>query len=262
LTRLLSFYAVWLALAGGRALAQDPFEIHVYEYEPLTRGEYSLEAHLNLFAQGSAMRDGTLLPTVHQTHLTLEPTVGLSPNFALGFMFLNAWEPGSSPQFAGWRVLPHLYAPESWNLPVRLGFIAEFSFQKTAYEENTRRVELRPVLDKEFEHWQIVFNPVMERATRGPGTRHGWNFEPAILLRWKRAAFSPSLEYYGEIESITAFPRAQPEVHQLFVGGDWKATDVFTVNLGVGFDLAGDGPGIVLKSRFEWDWRARSSARP
>ena len=102
--------------------AQDPFEIHIYEYEPMKKGEYSLEAHLNLVTQGSAMRDGTLLPTEHQTHLTLEPTGGLSSNFALGFMFLNAWDPGYSPQFAGWRVLPHFYAPESWNLPARTGF--------------------------------------------------------------------------------------------------------------------------------------------
>ena len=31
-------------------------------------------------------------PPQRQTHLRLEPTFGLSENFALGFMFLNAWE--------------------------------------------------------------------------------------------------------------------------------------------------------------------------
>lgn len=229
----------------------------MYEYEPLTFGEYSLEAHLNWFAQGTAAREGTLLPTEHQAHLTLEPTVGLSDNFALGFMFLNAWEPGYSPQFAGWRVLPHMYAPESWDLPFRLGFVSEFSFQNTRYEENSRRVELRPILDREFEHWEAVFNPVFERALHGPGTEHGWNFEPAALLRWKRARFSPSLEYYGEIESINVAPRAQPEVHQLFVGGDWTVTAAFLINLGLGFDLGDRGPGVVLKSRLEWDHRLK-----
>src|SRR6201981_248532 len=94
----------------------------------MPRGAYSLEAHLNFDPQGASGREGTLLPTEHQTHLTLEPTAGLSYNFAVGFMFLNAWEPGYTPQFAGWRVLPHVYAPESWGLPVRLGFVAEFSF--------------------------------------------------------------------------------------------------------------------------------------
>ncbi|HYW48505.1 MAG TPA: hypothetical protein VE959_36920 [Bryobacteraceae bacterium] len=237
-----------------KALAQDPFEIHIYEYEPMSRGEYSLEAHLNFETQGSALRDGTLLPTQHQAHLTLEPTVGLSENFAIGFMFLNAWEPGYSPQFAGWRVLPHIYAPESWRLPVRLGFVAEFSFQNDRYEENSRRAELRPVIDREFARWQIVFNPVFERALHGPGTRRGWNLEPAMLVRWKRRSFAPSIEYYGEIESINTGPRAQPEVHQLFAGGDWQVKPAFSVNLGAGFDLGARGPGVVLKSRFEWHW--------
>jgi hypothetical protein len=224
-----------LALLGCAfaAAAQDPFEIHIYEYEPLAIREYSLEAHLNFDA-----RD-------HQTHLTMEPTFGISPEFAVGFMFLNAWQPGNTPDFAGWRVLPHFYAPESWGLPLRVGFVAEFSFQSTRYEENSRRVELRPILDREFDRWQIVFNPVFERALHGPGVRDGWNFEPAVLVRWKRKGFSPSLEYY----------LSQPATHQIFAGGDWEVRRGFTVNLGLGFDLTGRGPGVVLKSRFEWDWK-------
>jgi hypothetical protein len=249
------FLLAAVVLWARTAAAQDPFEIHIYEYEPMSRGQYSFESHQNVNLQGNAQRDGSLLPTEHQTHLTFEPTAGLSDSFALGFMFLNAWQPGYTPQFAGWRVLPHFYAPESWDLPVRLGFVAEFSFQKTRYEENSRRVELRPILDKDFEHWQIVFNPVFERALHGPGTRHGWNFEPALLLRWKREGFSPSLEYYGEIESLNVRPHTQPETHQLFVGGDWEVKpELFSVNLGLGFDLGDNGPGMVLKSRLEWHW--------
>jgi hypothetical protein len=170
-------------------------EIHIYKYEPMTLGQYSPEAHLNLVTQGTGSRDGTLLPSARKTHLTMEPRFGISENFAIGFMFLNAWEPGYSLQFAGWRVLPHIYAPESWGLPVRLGFVAEFSFQNARYEENTRRVELRPIVDREWERWQFVFNPVVERATRGPGTAHGWNFEPRLLLRRKRKSFSPFLAF-------------------------------------------------------------------
>jgi hypothetical protein len=244
-------------LAGlclAAAWAQDPFEIHIYEYEPLTWHEYSLETHLNFDPQGTTAQEGSLLPTHDQMHLTIEPTIGFSENFALGFMFLNAWEPGDSPQFAGWRVLPHFYAPESWRLPFRLGFVAEFSFQNTRYEKNSRRAELRPILDREFTHWQIVFNPAFERALHGPGTAHGWNFEPAMLVRLKRPVFSPSIEYYGEIDSINVAPRAQPEVHQLFWGGDWQMTDMFSVNLGIGFDLGDRGPGVILKTRLEWDW--------
>ena len=209
--------------------------------------------------QGTGVRRETLLPTAHQTHLTLEPTFGIAPELAVGFMFLHAWEPGYTPQFAGWRILPHLYAPEDWRLPVRLGFVAEFSFQKTRYEENSRRIELRPIVDREFARSQFVLDPVIEHAMHGPGTRHGWNFEPALLVRWKRKTFSPSLEYYGEIESINVVPRGQPQVHSSFVGGDWRPRPGFSVNLGTGFDLGGRGPGVVVKSRFEWDWGMKAN---
>ena len=65
-----------LICCASKLVAQDPFEIHIYEYEPLWRGLYSLEAHLNVTTQGTGLRDGTLLPTEHQNHLTLEPTIG------------------------------------------------------------------------------------------------------------------------------------------------------------------------------------------
>ena len=145
-------------------------------------------------------------------------------------------------------MLPHVYAPKSWRLPVRVGFVAEFSFQNDRYEENTQRMELRPIIDKEFARWQIVFNPVFERALHGPGTRHGWNLEPALLLRLKRNLFSPSIEYYGGIESINVHPIAQPEVHQLSLGGDLKVSEEFLVNMGVGFDLVSYFP--AQNSRF------------
>jgi len=158
--------------------------------------------------------------------LTLEPTFGLTPNFAVGFMFLNAWQPGYTPQFAGWRLCRMFTCPNRGTCRYASDSSRSSRFQKTRYEQNSRRIELRPILDREFPRWQIVFNPVLERALRGPGTRHGWNFRARITLRWKREGFSPSAEYYGGIESITVSPRAQPQVHQLFLGGDWDVKPV------------------------------------
>ena len=115
-----------------------------------------------------------------------EPTFGFSQSFAVGFMFLNAWEPSYSPQFAGWRVLPHLYAPESWGLPVRLGFVASSRFRTLVMRKTRDGSNCGLSSTGNFEHWQVVFNPVLERALHGPGIAHGWNFEPALLLRCKR----------------------------------------------------------------------------
>ena len=72
------FRVLSLLLLGGvpEVWAQDPFEIHIYEYEPQSWKQYSLEAHLNFDPQGTALRDGGLLPTQDQTHLTLERAGG------------------------------------------------------------------------------------------------------------------------------------------------------------------------------------------
>lgn len=59
-----------------------------------------------------------------------------------------------------------------------------------------------------------------------------------------------------EREYPTACP---PEVHQVFAGGDWEVRPGFRINLGCGFDVGGNGPGVVLKSRFQWDWDLRRS---
>ena len=53
--------------------------------------------------------------------------------------------------------------------------------------KNDRRMELRPIPDKEFTRWQAVLNPVFERALHGP----------------------------------------KPEVHQFFWGGDLKTSEAF-----------------------------------
>jgi hypothetical protein len=84
--------------------------------------------------------------------------------------------------------------------PFALGSSRSSRFKKMRYEENSCRVELRPILDREF---------------------------------------------------------AQPEVHQLFAGGDWQLSPGFKVNLGVGFDLGSRGPGVVLKSCWERGWAGK-----
>ena len=134
-----------LLAAAVCAQAQDPFEIHVYEYETLKPLQFSLEQHLNYWAIGSKEFDGTAAPSNDQLHMTYELTGGITNQVSLGFMQLNGVIPGRGFEYAGWRVLPHFYAPKSWHLPVDMGFVAEFSFVRPQFLSDTRHVELRPL---------------------------------------------------------------------------------------------------------------------
>jgi hypothetical protein len=111
-------YVRLLLFCATAAFAQDPFEIHVYEYEPLPRGAYTYEAHLNYDIRGTTVADGPVVPTQNQFHFTSEVTGGIGGPFAMGFMFLTARRPDHSLEYAGWRVLPHFYAPRSWGSSV------------------------------------------------------------------------------------------------------------------------------------------------
>lgn len=243
-----------LVALASCAQAQDPFEIHVYEYETLTRMRFTLEQHLNVWAMGSKECDGTVAPTHHQLHMTYELTGGITNQLSLGFMQLNGVIPGTGFQYAGWRVLPHFYVPRSWRLPMEVGLVAEFSFVRPQYLADTRHVELRPILERRIGPVQLDFNPVFARALHGPGTRDGWTFEPAARFAYgeERARVRPYLEWYSEMGSVAGFLPASRQVHQIYPGVDLGLGHHVVWSLGVGAGLTPQEPRLVLKSHLEF----------
>lgn len=253
----------WLAVVPGATAvrAQDPFEIHVYQYESLEPGRFTLEQHMNYVASGTKSYDGAVAPTNNQLHMTYELTGGITENVSLGVMLLSAHRPGGPAlQYAGWRLLPHLYAPKSWNLPFGLGFVGEFSFQTTVYEENSRRIELRPIVEKRFGAFLLTGNPIFERALHGPGVRNGWGFEPAARAGYQGfEGFALSVEYYGALGPVTSpLPRGE-QLHRLYFGGDWKLAKNLVWNFGVGPAISPAGDRLVLKSRLEFEFGRREN---
>jgi hypothetical protein len=244
------------------AKAQDPFEIHVYEYEQLPPGEFTLEGHFNFVGIGAESFAGTVAPTNHQFHMTGELTGAITNNASLGFMLLTAVRPdGSGLEYAGWRLLPHLYVPKSWHLPVDLGLVTEFSFQRTAFERNPNRVEIRPIVEKTLGPVQLDLNPVFERALHGPGVHDGWSFEPAFRFAYElNERFSPSLEYYSADGPVPTFLPLKQQIHQIFPGGDWKLSKNLLWSFGIGIGLTSAGDRLIYKSRLEYSFgRKRAS---
>lgn len=246
-----------LVVLACAASAQDPFELHVYEYETLPRGVWTIETHLNYVASGTTSPDGLLLPTDNQAHVTYELTRGLAPNVAIGAMLLTATGPGVAPgmRYAGWRILPHVAAPKSWHLPLDIALVVEISFQDQKYEENTRQIELRPVIQKNVGRYQFDFNPVFERGLRGQGSADGWVFEPNLRLGYEVSRkLDASLEYYGTLGPVRAIQPLRGQVHQIYPGVDWRISEHLLCNLGIGFGMTPAGNQLVVKSRLEYEW--------
>jgi hypothetical protein len=246
-----------LTVLACAAWAQDPFELHVYEYETLPRGVWTLETHLNYVPSGTKSADGALLPTDNQAHVTYELTRGIAPNIAIGAMLLTATGPGVAPgmRFAGWRILPHVAAPKSWGLPLDIGLVVEISFQDRRYEENTRQIELRPVIQKNVDRYQFDFNPVFTRGLKGQGSSNGWVFEPNLRLGYEVSRkLDGSIEYYGTLGPARRFSPLPEQVHQIYPGVDWRISEHLLCNLGIGFGMTPAGNQLVVKSRLEYEW--------
>lgn len=183
-------------------------------------------------------------------HFSSEVTAGVTDDFRAAVVLLTAKRPDGPYEYAGFRVLPHIYAPQRWHLPLNLGFVAEFSFAKAAYVDNPWQVELRPIVEKHIGRLQLDANPVVSRALHGPHVNQGWAFEPAARIGWQLSrTFTPSLEYYG---SWTNEP-----IHQVFAGGDLRLANQVTWSFGAGFGLSEATNGFTVKSHLQFEFGGR-----
>jgi hypothetical protein len=225
----------WLLLClGVAAHAQDPFEIQVFEYDPLPRGAYSYDAHINYQPNASMLR------------FSSEWTAGINDQARAGLVLLTADVPGRGVEVAGFRILPQWYAPHSWRLPLNVGLAAEFSLERPVFDENTRQLELRGIVEKHVGRLQLDGNLVFARALHGPDTRDGWGLEPSARVGWQAwRSLTPSIEYYGALRE---------GAHLLFPGADWKIGERLTWSFGVGLDAGGSGQQLILKSRLEFEF--------
>ena len=248
-----SLFVAFVILGSTQvAKAQDPFEIRVEEYEEPALGGFSLEEHVNYVQSGTANSDGSVAPTSRQLHVSSELTGGITNHISLGFMVMTARLPRASMEYAGWRVLPHFYAPDSWHLPVKIGLTTEFSFQRVAFDESSSTVELRPIIEKSIGRARFDVNPAFERPLARSLVGNSWAFQPSFRFAYQASPrFSPSLEYYGVVGSLGKLLPVENEVHQIFPGASIRLAAGIQWDIGVGVGLTPAGNRMVYKTRIE-----------
>jgi hypothetical protein len=107
----LTRHASALMVSIGSVYAQDPFEIHVLEYEQLQRGEFTFENHLNYVAQSATQGASPGAQSVF--HDTYELTAGITEDVSFGVMQLNAGGPValSNPRVGGSSLISTFRVP-------------------------------------------------------------------------------------------------------------------------------------------------------
>ena len=241
--RFLTLFGVLTVFVNRPASAQEHFEITVYPYATAHRGEWELEGHLNVASRGTSGFSGTVAPTQGQWRFAAEVTRGITDHWEVAVYALGAQVPGIGLQYAGWRLRSRVRAPESWRLPVNVGFSAEYETARPAFSDAARTVELTGILERRFGSLQLLADPTIERDLTGPDRE--FEFEPRV-----RAGLDVSkkvtlgLEYYGVLETAGQW-------HQFYPTADLRFGDDMTLHLGVGFGGISAGDRLVFKTRFE-----------
>ena len=249
-----------LIVTTATVAAQDNYEIQVYGSDTVPKGMVMVETHTNFTFQGTKQRVGSMRPTNHALHETLEITSGWTDWFETGFYAFTASTPGYGYNFVGTHIRPRVRIPEEWKWPVGLSLSTEFGYQRPAYSLDTWTWEIRPIVDKELGKLYLCFNPAIGKSFHGASRDEGWAFAPNFKTSYevlKRVRVG--LEYYGEWGVVGAFVPF-PEQGQQFLpaididfGPNWE----FNFGVGVGVTPATEHliAKMIIGRRFSWGKR-------
>ncbi|HUL29852.1 MAG TPA: hypothetical protein VLZ03_05295 [Thermodesulfobacteriota bacterium] len=238
----------WLLSFGG-VLAQENYEIQVYDSETETPGKVMVELHSNMAVKGTTQKTEGVLPTQHALHETLEVTYGFTPWFETGFYIFTSIQPGMGWQWVGDHIRPKVRVPESWDWPVGVALSTEFGYQRRKFSTDTWSIEIRPIIDKKIGRWYLSFNPVLGRSLKGDGTNRGFEFNPNFKISYEFSSkISGGFEYYGSLGPLSGFDPLKEQKHQIFpvvdlnLGADWE------LNFGVGMGLTSSTDRLIIKT--------------
>jgi len=253
--RALSF--AWLLGAGAAATlvarearAVDPFEIQVYDGTANAQGEAGLEMHLNTVASGLTEATPPEIPPNHQTHLTFEPSFGMTPWWELGGYFQTALRGDGHLDYAGSKLRLKFVTPPGWDAHVRLGANFELSILPTRYDPDRIGSEIRPIAAWENDDWHFAVNPILGVSIGG---RSGPTFEPAVMaLRKIGGVVSVGVEYYGDLGVITKPHALRDQEHYVYEVANLLSVDRLELNVGVGEGLTAGSNALVFKTIAGW----------
>jgi hypothetical protein len=238
--------------------AQENYEIQVYGSQTQQKNSTIFELHSNYTFDGETETVKGVYPSNHSLHETIEITHGITDIFEMGFYLFMNYTSGHGFRVIGTHIRPRIMAPTKWNLPVGLSLSAEIGYQSASYSEQTWSIELRPIIDKQWQRLYVSFNPTLGIQLAGVEKQSAPTFEPNIKLSY---AFFKNIslgaEYYGDLGSVDAFNELSQQSHALFVVFDLLNNAKWELNVGLGFGLTPATDGLVFKilvgRRINWN---------
>jgi hypothetical protein len=180
--------------------AQDVFELEVFPYETLDRGDTGLELHSNIVPISSTLSPSNGGANHYPLHLSLEVAHGWTSYFETGvFLETAPLASGSADKFAGGHVRSQFRLPEFSHVPFNVGVAAEYAFNRLQFDPDRQTLEIRAILEWSDGRLHALLNPDFEVVVKGPSPdpsphstslagRIGWDLTGAV---------STGAEYYS-----------------------------------------------------------------
>lgn len=230
------------------AVAQENYEIQVYGSETMAAGHTIFELHSNWTGTGSKTLNGTVLPTHHALHETIEITHGFNDWFEVGWYIFTAVPSSGGWNWVGDHIRPRVRAPLSWNWPVGVSLSMEAGYQREEFSEDTWSIEIRPIVDKEFGRLYVSLNPTMELPLKNASGDRALQFAPNAAVSFDvTEQINVSLEYYGALGPVKGFLPASQQEHMLLPAINLNVSPKWEINFGFGFGLTDSGDRGIVK---------------
>lgn len=248
-------------LAVIMASAQDNYEIQVYGSQTQRPATSMFELHSNYTFVGQKEISDGVWPSHHAVHETVEITTGITDIFELGVYLFTAYVPGHGYQVVGSHLRPRIMAPPSWQLPVGLSLSSEIGYQRAAYSASTWNIEVRPIIDKQWQKWYLSFNPTLGIALKSNYERSTPVFEPNLKVNYNVVKNSAvGFEYYGDIGYVNHPESFNRQSNAIFITYDLLNNNKWEFNAGAGIGLTAYTDAFVFKVILgrRVNWRAAS----
>lgn len=239
-----------LFLSGFISLvhSQDNYEIQVYGSQTQQKNSAIFELHSNFTFDGEKDVVKGVRPSYHSLHETLEITQGITDIFEIGAYLFTNYTPKYGYQIVGTHIRPRVMAPSQWKWPVGVSLSAEIGYQRPEYADETWSIEVRPIIDKQWNKLYVSFNPTFGIALKSVDNNSTPVFEPNLKASY---AFFPNValgaEYYGEMGVINAFGPLAQQSHAVFATLDLLNNKNWEFNTGAGFGLTPATDGFIYK---------------
>jgi hypothetical protein len=247
--RLVASILLPALFASSSALATDPFEIQVYDGTADAPGVAGLELHVNRVMDGVKTFDGPQIAPDHQSHFTLEPSLGLLPFWEIGGYFETALLADGTFAYAGVKLRSKFVTPPDFDPHVRLGLNLEVSLLPATFDRDRWGNELRPIAAWEDEHWMFVINPIVDTPLAGAGFHDGPTFQPAAMAVRKIAGkVSVGVEYYANLGPFSGFLPWRKEEQYIYEVANLLSVKRLELNVGIGEGLTAASNDLVVKA--------------